>query len=49
MHHSFENVLFWQYTLHVFNQLVCLINLVILKVVNYEIKAGFWNDIYKRG
>lgn len=45
---SLENVFFRQYTVHVFNQLVRFVDLIILEVVNDQVKASLGNHIQQR-
>jgi len=46
MNNSLEDVLLGNNTLHILDQIVSLIRLVILQVVNNEIDSGLWNNIY---
>ena len=35
-------------TVHVLDKLECFVHLVILQVVNHQVKASFWDHIQKR-
>ena len=37
MDHSFEDVFFWYYALHVFNQVVSVLGLVVFEVEDYQV------------
>jgi hypothetical protein len=43
--HSFENIVFWNDTFHIFNQIVCISSLVILEIVDDQVKTSLWNDV----
>ena len=45
---SFQDVLFRQHALHVLNQLVSLVNLVVFEVVDHEIKTCFRDYVHQR-
>jgi len=48
VHDRFEDVLFRDDAVHVLDQSISLINLVVLKIVDYQVKARLWDDIDKR-
>lgn len=45
MHHSLEDVFLRQDAFHVFDELICLVYIVILQVVNDQVEAGLRDDI----
>jgi hypothetical protein len=48
MDYSFEYVLFRHHTLHVLDQIIGFSGLVILEVVNNQVKSRFWDHVYQR-
>lgn len=42
---SLDDVLFRNDTVHIFNKLVCFLRLIILEVVDDEVKSGLRDDI----
>lgn len=48
MHNGLEDVLLWDYTLHVLDQLKSLLDLFVFQIVNHEVKSGLRNDFNKR-
>ena len=48
VNHCFKDVLFGKNTVHVLYKLECFVHLVILQVVNHQVKASFWDHIQKR-
>ena len=49
MNNSLENIFFRNNRFHVFNKIISLIDLVILKIVNDQIESSFGNNIDQRG
>lgn len=45
---SFENVLLWKDTLHVFDEVVSFVDFIVLKVVDHEVKASFRHELNER-
>ena len=45
MDNCFQNILFRKHAFHVLNQFISLIHLIILKIVDHQIQARFWNYI----
>lgn len=45
MHNSFQNILFWNDTVHILDELVCFVHILVLQIVNDKIESGFWNNI----
>ncbi len=45
MYDSFQDIFLGHYTFHVLNQLECLINFLILKVIDYQVEASFRDHI----
>ena len=48
VHNSLENVLLGKHTLHVLDELVGLIDLIILQVVNDQVETSLRDDINQR-
>ena len=47
MDNSFENLFLWNNTLHILNEVVGFVDLVIFKVVDHQVKSSLWNNIDK--
>lgn len=47
MHNCLEDVLFWDNTLHVFDQVIGFVGLIILKVIDDEVESCLWNYVYQ--
>jgi hypothetical protein len=45
MNHSLKDVFLWYNTFHVFNEVISIISLIILKIVDDQIESSLWNDI----
>ena len=45
---SFENVLLWKDTLHVFDEVVSFVYFIVLQVVDHEVKASFRHELNER-
>ena len=43
--HSFENIVFGNDTFHIFDEIVCISSLVILEIVDDQVKTSLWNDV----
>ena len=48
MHNGLEDVLLWDYTFHVLDQLKRLLDLFVFQIVNHEVKSGLRNDFNER-
>ena len=45
MNDSLKDVLFWYNALHIFDKIVCIVDLIVFKVEYHEIESSFWNNI----
>ena len=45
MDHSLEDVLLGHYALHVLNQVVSVVDLIVLQIVDDEVESGLWDHI----
>ena len=42
---SLQDIFFWYYAFHIFDQVVCIGSLIILEVVDNQIKSSLWDHI----
>jgi len=47
MNNSFQNIFLWDNTFHIFDKVISICSLIILKIINYQIESSLWNDINK--
>ena len=45
--HSLQDIFLWDHAFHIFDQVVCIVSLIVLKVVNNQIQSSFGYDIDK--
>lgn len=45
MDDSLEDVLLWHDTLHIFDEIVSVVYLLIFEIVNHEIESSLWDHI----
>lgn len=47
MHNCFQDIFFWYYTLHVFDQVVCFVYIIVLEIIDYQVESSFVDNIYQ--
>ena len=47
MNNSLQNIFLWDNTFHIFDKVISICSLIILKIINYQIESSLWNDINK--
>jgi len=45
---SLQDILLWHNALHIFNEVICIISLIIFQIINNQIQSCLWNDINER-
>lgn len=47
VNNGLEDVLFWYNALHVFDEVVSIIDLIVLEIIDHKVESSLWDNINK--